>query len=120
MIAAFNCGFAEYEGAGPDLDTWKASLPRILSRRVPIVLTSYTESEAIADVARLTKLQSGLRVRRMVNPFASLTPFRDIEGLGVYYDNYYLSIITFGEENSETLIESGIRTMNLGDVGELK
>lgn len=91
VIVAFNCGLHEFEGAD---DTWGGSLVALLSRKTPIVLTSYTLSEAILDVDRLRELDPGLRVRQYGNPFASLSPLRDVESQGVYFVNSILSIIT--------------------------
>lgn len=91
VIVVFNCGLHEFEGAD---DTWGPSLAALLSRRLPIVLTSYTLSEAILDVDRLRELDPRLRVRQYGNPFASLSPLRDIESQGVYFVNSILSIIT--------------------------
>lgn len=91
MIVSYNCGFAEF--AGTSNDAWTNSFPSILAHRVPIVLTSFTKTESKFDANLLLETDSELRVRYFKNPFASLTPLRDVEGPGVYFINNYLSII---------------------------
>lgn len=91
LIVAFNCGLHEFQDT--DEDTWRSSLSTIVARRVPIVLTSYTTGEAVMDVARIVAIDERCSVRMLSNPFASLSPMRDVESLGVYYVNSVLSVL---------------------------
>jgi len=95
LIVAFNCGIHEYTGTSDD--TWSESLPVVLSKRVPIVLTSYTASEAQLDVGLFRQLDPTVDSEIMGNPFCGMSPLRDVDGVGVYHTNEIISIIKFGE-----------------------
>ena len=102
VVAAFNCGFHEYESE-PAKETWSPSLPLLLRHTgVPLILTSYTETEAAKDLNLVRKaakeVQGQLRedVSGQRNPFRSHRPIRDFEcdgGNDVFYSNNYYSVV---------------------------
>lgn len=93
LICAFNCGFHEYEGS--DSDTWSESLPLFI-KDSPLIITSFTEDEADKDLAKLIKINENLKIQKDENPFSSLRPYRDLENMGIYYNNKFLSTILNG------------------------
>lgn len=90
VICAFNCGFHEYENS--DSDTWSESLPLLIGNS-PLIITSFTEDEADRDLAKLLKINDKLKIKKSENPFSSLRPYRDLENMGIYYNNKFLSTI---------------------------
>ena len=101
LVLVQNCGFH----ARADLQServWKeGQLGSLLHQTgAPLVFTSYTEAEARRDMERMME-ECGQRLEVMVNcqenPMRSLYPRRSIQswydGVDVYYDNYYLSVV---------------------------
>lgn len=92
IMCTFNCGYHEYENS--DSDTWYKTLPLLIcNKNVPLIFTSFTEDEANRDMNRLVSLQSSLRVNILKNKFSGLRPFRDLEKLGVYFNNGYMGTV---------------------------
>lgn len=92
IICTFNCGYHEYENS--DSDTWSLSLPYLIqNNRVPLIFTSFTEGEAEKDAKMLLDLNKNLRVKIFKNNFSSLRPYRDLEKLGVYFNNAYVGTV---------------------------
>lgn len=96
LILMFNCGLHEFEGS--ESDTWKDSLSVISKLKCNILLTSFTKDEADKDVRRLVefgRLCQDVKWTGVTNMFASLRPFRDLESLGVYFNNAYISLVSY-------------------------
>lgn len=91
VICCFNCGFHEYEGS--DSDTWAETLPLLVDKNPPLILTSFTEDEADRDLNKLKNINQNLWIKKSENPYSSLRPYRDLENLGVYYNNKFLSLV---------------------------
>lgn len=96
IIAIFNCGFHELDNS--EFDLWGESLPLLLIPDVPLILTSYTSSEAVQDLNRLKNifLDSSVDLLRKCerNPFCSPVPLRDwINPEEIYFNNFYFSLI---------------------------
>ena len=103
-MAAFNCGFHEHS-ADPAKDTWKPALPKLVRHPgVPLVLTSYTLTEATKDLdLLLSAVDGGVDVvaGRERNPFRSQRPIRDFEfdrNEDCFFSNNYYSIVKLKQE----------------------
>ncbi|XP_059094618.1 putative protein MSS51 homolog, mitochondrial [Tigriopus californicus] len=98
LVAVFNCGFHENE-SNPGQETWKDSLPFLIQHcSVPLIFTSYCQSEAAKDLESMQKTGKNFDtvLCKEINPFQSYRPFRDHEcdmNRDVFYTNQYLSII---------------------------
>lgn len=62
VICAFNCGFTDYE-------TWAPSLPFLID--APLVMTSFSESEADDDIKMILDVHPRINYKRKVNPFSN-------------------------------------------------
>lgn len=96
IILAFNCGFHENTN---HYDTWSESIPLLLQlKHVPLVLTSYTEEEAKADLLRVKELLNNkivVPINCNKNVYSSKRPHRDWESdpLKTFCANSYISVI---------------------------
>ncbi|XP_051166640.1 uncharacterized protein LOC127284953 [Leptopilina boulardi] len=98
LIIGYNLGISEYENPGSLDDTWQLTILKIVEINVPFIMTCYTEGEAHKDHERINyflKTKSKTNTNYTIlqrNKFASLTPFRDFETEGVFYQNDYLIV----------------------------
>ena len=99
VVCAFNCGFHEFSNE-PEKETWKPALP-FLTRHpgVPLIITSYTLTEAERDLALILGSAShdlNTDACKIRNPFRSHRSHRDFEydnDQDVFYSNQYLSVL---------------------------
>jgi len=99
IVCAFNCGFHEFANS-PDKETWKPALPWLTRHTgVPLIFTSYTQTEALRDYELIRKSSEHdlmIDACQVRNPFRSYRPVRDFEfdnDCDVFYSNQYLSIV---------------------------
>lgn len=101
LIVSLNCGFAEHEN-GP-VNPWREAIAVMLKfKNTPIVFTSYTRTEAIADmkvlqqVADVEHCDIKIVCNGNLNLFRDHRPLRNFIGYktdAIYYYNGYLSVI---------------------------
>lgn len=101
LIVSLNCGFAEHENGSTN--PWREALAVMLKfKNIPITFTSYTKTEAIADmkvlrqVADLEKCKFKVVCDGNLNLFRDHRPLRNFIGYktdAIYYYNGYLSVI---------------------------
>lgn len=97
LIVAFNAGFTE-NIQSKIKDTWKDTIPEILKRNCPFLVTSYTHKESKNDLGRVQALVKNVNVimECQKNMFSASKPLQDWELHDdetvpqVYYKNYYL------------------------------
>lgn len=100
IIVAFNAGFTE-NIQSKIKDTWKDSIPVMLKRNCPVLVTSYTLKEAKNDLARVKSLvkDANVIIDSQKNIFSASKPLQDWEFHDdetypqVYYKNYYLFVL---------------------------
>lgn len=100
LIVAFNAGFTENIQCKIK-DTWKNSIPEMLKRNCPILVTSYTHKESKSDLNRVQSLVKNANVLMdcQKNIFSASKPLQDWELHDdetipqVYYRNYYLFVV---------------------------
>lgn len=94
FIIGYNAGIHEYEDFKSENYTWKQSLKIIAEQNCPLILTSYTLTEAEKEQIRLNEiLNNYIKCTYFEqNPFSSLRPYRDFETEGIYYQNQYIII----------------------------
>ncbi|XP_031831791.1 uncharacterized protein LOC116426664 [Nomia melanderi] len=94
FIIGYNAGISECEDLKFGNDTWAQSLQIIADQHCPLILTSYTISEAMEEQARLkVVLNNNIKCSFLGhNPYSGLRPYRDFESEGVYYQNQYIII----------------------------
>ncbi|XP_033338385.2 uncharacterized protein LOC117227349 [Megalopta genalis] len=94
FIIGYNAGFSEYENFKLGNDTWAQSLQTVAEQNCPLILTSYTMSEARKEQTRLeVVLNRNLKCSFLgQNPYSGLRPYRDFETEGVFYQNQYIII----------------------------
>lgn len=101
LIVSFNCGYAEHENGANN--PWRAAIAVMLKfKNIPIMFTSYTRTEAIADmnvvtqVAKVENCDFKIVCDGNLNPFRDHRPFRNFIGFKtdvIYYYNGYLSVL---------------------------
>ncbi|XP_076767047.1 uncharacterized protein LOC143433565 [Xylocopa sonorina] len=94
FIIGYNAGIHECEDFESKNDTWRRSLQMIAEQNSPLILTSYTLTEAKKDRIRLNEVLNK-RVKHIYfgqNPYSSLRPYRDFETEGIYYQNQFIII----------------------------
>ncbi|XP_043254971.1 uncharacterized protein LOC122398816 [Colletes gigas] len=94
FIIGYNAGIHECEDIKSQNDTWTHSLQMIARQNCPLILTSYTLSEAEKEQIRVQEIL-GRDVKCTYfeqNPYSSIRPYRDFETEGVYYQNQYIII----------------------------
>ena len=101
LIVSLNCGFAEHEN-GPN-NPWSEAIAVMLKfSNIPIVFTSYTKTEAIADMKVVRKVSDRTNCKFKIicdgelNLFRDNRPLRNFIGYktdAIYYYNGYLSVI---------------------------
>ena len=96
LIVTFNAGFHEHEN-DPE-DPWKSSISTLLrTPRVPLVVTSYTETELKRDAQIIRNTGLKLNVIRDIerNPFAHKMPLRNwtSQDCPVFYINNYIYVV---------------------------
>lgn len=92
VICTFNCGYHAFENS--ECDTWKKSLPFLINKKKTLlVFTSFTQIEAEKDASRLLQINPTLDISIKKNKFSSLRPYRDLENLGVFFNNEYIGIV---------------------------
>ncbi len=102
LIVCLNCGFAEHEN-GPPNNPWHQAITAMLKfTNTPILFTSYTRTEAIADMNVVRRVaDKGTYQYKIVcdgdlNLFRDHRPLRNFIGFKtdvIYYYNGYLSVI---------------------------
>ncbi|XP_054011724.1 uncharacterized protein LOC128894191 [Hylaeus anthracinus] len=94
FIIGYNAGIHECENFKSEMDTWTYTLRMITKQNCPLILTSYTLSEAEKEQIRLEAiLDRDVKCTYFEqNPYSSLRPYRDFESEGVYYQNQYIII----------------------------
>lgn len=100
LIVAFNAGFTE-NIQSKIKDTWKESIPEMLKRNCPVLVTSYTLKESESDLERVKELVKNVNVIMgcQKNIYSAKKPLQDWElhkdeSLSqVYYKNYYLFVV---------------------------
>ncbi|XP_017752772.1 PREDICTED: uncharacterized protein LOC108545584 [Eufriesea mexicana] len=92
FIIGYNAGIHECEDFKSVNYTWRQSLKIIAKQNCPLILTSYTLSEAKKEQIRLNEiLNNCIKCSYFEqNPFSSLRPYRDFETEGIYYQNQYI------------------------------
>lgn len=100
LVAAFNCGFHEFEKE-PEKDTWKPALPFLTQHgKIPLIFTSYTLTEAQKDYDLIQKCSNHdleIHACKLQNPFRSYRSIRDFEfdnDCDVFYANQYFSVVS--------------------------
>lgn len=101
LIVCLNCGFAEYENSSNN--PWREGIAVMLKfKNPPIVFTSYTKTEAIADmrvvrqVADVENCDFKIVCDGNLNLFRDNRPLRNFIGYktdAIYYCNGYLSVV---------------------------
>lgn len=101
LIVSLNCGFAEHESG--QNNPWREAIAVMLKfADTPIVFTSYTKTEAIADlkvvrnVADVTNCRFKIICDGDLNLFRDNRPLRNFIGYktdAIYYYNGYLSVL---------------------------
>lgn len=101
LIVCLNCGFAEHEN-GPS-NPWRKAIAVMLQfKNTPIMFTSYTKTEAIADmkvvrqVADVETCHYEIVCDGNLNLFRDHRPMRNFIGYKtdvIYYYNGYLSVL---------------------------
>ena len=93
VIVAYNCGFHEFLNS--DRDSWLPTIPYLVKHKnVPLVITSYTETEAEVDVRRILDFDIEIILYCKKNPFSSKRPYRDwTDEDKVFFINMFLSIV---------------------------
>ena len=99
IVCAFNCGFHEFSNE-TEKETWKPAIPWLTRHvGVPLIFTSYTQTEAMRDYEIIQKSsEHDLKTdaRQLHNPFRSYRPVRDFEfdnDCDVFYNNQYFSVV---------------------------
>lgn len=100
VIVAFNAGFTENIQCKIK-DTWEDTIPAMLKRNCPVLVTSYTLKESKSDLARVRSLVKNINVIMdcQKNIFSGGKPLQDWELHDdetvpqVYYKNYYLFVV---------------------------
>ncbi|XP_076235340.1 uncharacterized protein LOC143179836 [Calliopsis andreniformis] len=92
FIIGYNAGIHEYEDSKND--TWLQSLHLINKQNCPLILTSYTQSEAEKEKMKINRiLNSNVKcICSEENPYSSWRPYRDFETEGIYYQNQCIII----------------------------
>ncbi|XP_015514701.1 uncharacterized protein LOC107220561 [Neodiprion lecontei] len=94
FLIGYNMGIHECLELGSVKDTWTPCIKTLAEQNCPLVLTSYTLSEAIEEHKKL-RIILGDTVTDLcceINPFSSLRPHRDFETEGVFYQNQFITI----------------------------
>lgn len=101
LILSLNCGFAEHENS-PN-NPWRKAIAEMLKfKNTPVAFTSYTRTEALADmkvlrqVANVEKCYFKILCDGTLNLFRDHRPLRNFIGFktdAIYYYNGYLSVI---------------------------
>ncbi|XP_037039979.1 uncharacterized protein LOC119076981 [Bradysia coprophila] len=101
LIVSLNCGFAEHENG--QNNPWREAIAVMLKySNTPIVFTSYTKTEAIADMKVVRKVADEADCKFKIicdgelNLFRDNRPLRNFIGYktdAIYYYNGYLSVI---------------------------
>lgn len=100
LLVAFNAGFTENIQCKIK-DTWKDSIPTMLKRNCPVLVTSYTHKESKSDLARVQSLVKNVTVIMdcQKNIFSASKPLQDWELHDdetvpqVYYKNFYYFVV---------------------------
>ncbi|KNC82677.1 hypothetical protein SARC_05036 [Sphaeroforma arctica JP610] len=95
IIVAYNCGFHEY--TGKEEDSWNRAMPYMLKKDVPLIATSYTKSESVADTEYIQAHGGHVSVASEKNPFFGRQPFRDWkrdDDCDFYYYNNYVAVFS--------------------------
>ncbi|XP_012251910.2 uncharacterized protein LOC105683709 [Athalia rosae] len=94
FLIGYNTGIHECVELGSSKDTWTLSVQTTAEQNCPLVLTSYTLSEAIEEHKRLCIIlgDTATCICCVRNPFQSLRPHRDFETEEVFYQNQYITI----------------------------
>lgn len=103
LIIGYNLGISENENPGTFNDTWQLTILKIAEINVPFVMTCYTEGEAHKDHKRicnfLNNVNKNVFSSLQPNRFASLTPLRDFETEGVFYQNDHVIVYNNWQTN---------------------
>lgn len=105
LIVSLNCGFAEFENTSNN--PWRPAIAVMLTktkqkRNIPIAFTSYTKTEATADLGVLRRVADAencdieIICDGNLNLFRDHRPFRNFIGYktdAIYYYNGYLSVV---------------------------
>lgn len=101
LIVSLNCGFAEFENSANN--PWRGAIAVMLKfKNIPVVFTSYTKTEAIADmkvlrqVADVENCDFKIVCDGNLNLFRDHRPLRNFIGFktdAIYYYNGYLSVV---------------------------
>lgn len=96
VIVAFNCGFHEFQDE--DKDTWPESLSVMVKNPdVPLIFTSYTQSEAKKDLVAVEKVDEiEVSLPTSLNPYRSMRPTRDIsreDDCDMYFENQFITCV---------------------------
>lgn len=94
FIVGYNAGIHECEDFRSENYSWRQSLEIVAEQNCPLILTSYTSTEAEKEQIRLNEvLNNHVKYTYFEqNPFSSLRPYRDFENEGIYYQNQYIII----------------------------
>lgn len=94
FLIGYNTGIHECIELGSAKDTWTPAVQTMAEQNCPLVLTSYTLSEAVEEHKRLCIILGDTTTRLccVKNPFSSLRPHRDFETELVFYQNQFITI----------------------------
>ena len=103
LVLVQNCGFSEFSEGEEGWEEGWAGLRSVLLPASPLIFTSYTQSEAEADLARLLSVaqqEVEVVIRCQENPMRSHRPIRNWEcdhDRDVFYSNQYISVVKLAE-----------------------
>lgn len=96
LICLFNPGLYRKTGFDGN-DTWLDTIKKFCSKKVPVVITSYTEFEIPRDIERIKTIANvEILLGPQKNPFAAVKPDRNFvsdDVVPLMYKNYCISIV---------------------------
>ena len=96
VICLFNPGLYRETGFN-GRDTWPMTIRKFCEKKIPVVITAYTEKEIPQDIARIKSVNDvQIILEPQKNPFAALKPDRNFvsdDTVPLMYKNNFVTII---------------------------